>query len=47
MYGKYHKHSKEKGIAYKHNWLMFGRWEIMMLCKMCFFFFFYLEDVQN
>ena len=48
MYGKYHKHSKEKSIAYKHNWLMFGRWEIMMLCKMwCFFFFFYLEDVQN
>lgn len=43
MYGKYHKHSKEKSIAYKHNWLMFGRWEIMTLCKMCFILFLFLS----
>ena len=40
MHGKYHKHSKEKCIAYKHNWFMFGRWEIMTLSKMCFILFF-------
>ena len=43
MYGKYHKHSKDKSIAYKHNWLMFGRWEIMTLCKMCFILFLFLS----
>lgn len=40
-------HPKEKSIAYKHNWIMFGRWEIMTYCKMCFVYFCFIRGCSE